>query len=267
MTSLNRADRGHDLDSEPEVHRFVRRFYASIGPDHPVHAHLVRSGVDPETHEKKVAEYWLGLLDLGPGVDADAAIEAHRTTHDQVPLDEDVFHRWLDTLDAVLDSEWSGPKTEIVRKRSYGMARAMALRLVGVSLRNPPNYRPPRPVPDLTNRADIDQFVESLYRDVSMDSLLHEYFETVGGFDWRAHMLTLGDYWHELLSSQDHDDTELIIESHRHVHVRLPLTEAALTRWLELFNQALNHWSGPNTERLRQHGQDITRAMVRHFAG
>lgn len=267
MTSLNHVDRGRDLDSETEVREFVRRFYESIGPDHPVHAYLVRSGVDLQTHEEKVAKYWLGLLGLRASLDADAVIEAHRTIHDQVPLDQVVFDRWLDTLDAVLDSGWSGPKAELVRKRSYGLARAMALRFTDLSLRDPPGYEPSGAVSDLTDRADIDRLVERFYRDVSVDSILHGYFETAGSFDWQAHMLTLGDYWHGVLFARDHDDGELIIESHRHIDAQLPFTEAAFTRWLELFNVALDHWSGPNTDRLRRHGRGMAWAMARRYVG
>ena len=59
---------------------------------------------------------------------------AHRWLHEELPVTEEMFERWLEILDTTLDTGWRGPRTEQVRRRGYGLAWAMAHRLAGVRL-------------------------------------------------------------------------------------------------------------------------------------
>lgn len=257
---------GSDIEGVQDVQEFVRRFYALIGPWHAVHPYLERSRVDLTMHEEKMTDFWLGVLGDEPAEDPDVVIEAHRASHAEAPFDPELFDSWLDTFDLALDSGWSGPRVERIRKRGYGFARAMALRFTGMSLRHPPGYIPPEAPRDLTTRSDIDALVEQFYRDVSMDDLLHDHFETVVRVNWQAHMLSLGDYWEGVLFTGDHEVGEHTIETHRHLHERLPFTKDAFLRWLDLFDSALDQqWVGPNTEQLRRHSHGMARAMARRF--
>ena len=42
----------------------------------------------------------------------------------------------------------------------------------------------------IDSRAEIEEFVEQMYRDIAMDELLHSHFETIAQVHWQAHMAT-----------------------------------------------------------------------------
>lgn len=118
---------------------FVTRFYRDIAQDDRFHHWFETiAHVDWHAHTAELTDFWAGmLLDL-PHRHADEVIEAHRWLHDTDPFDEALFERWLEIFDATLDEGWSGPMTDVARRRGHGMAWAMAKRLIGHSIQREP---------------------------------------------------------------------------------------------------------------------------------
>ncbi len=131
---------GRDLDTREHVVEFVTRFYREIAQDDRFHLYFETiAHVDWQAHTLDLTEFWAGLL-LGEGHrDADTVIEAHRWLHEAAPFDDALFARWLEILETTLDDGWTGPMTELARKRGHGYAWAMAKRLTGTDLRARPN--------------------------------------------------------------------------------------------------------------------------------
>ena len=126
-----------------EVSEFVTRFYRQIAQDDRFHLYFdTIAQVDWHAHTLDLTDFWAGLLLGETHREADEVIEAHRWLHDTAPFDEALFDRWLDIFYSTLDDGWTGPTTELARKRGRGYAWAMAKRLAGIVL--PPQPHPAR---------------------------------------------------------------------------------------------------------------------------
>lgn len=77
-----------------------------------------------------ITDYWNHVLLYAPDYDIDT-IEHHRVIHDEDPFTPELFDRWLQIFHDTVDGGWSGPTADMAKKRSTGMARAMANRLLG----------------------------------------------------------------------------------------------------------------------------------------
>lgn len=121
-----------DLDTRDEIAEFVTCFYREVAQDHRLHHWFgTIAHVDWYAHTGNLTDYWVGVLLGEPHEDADDVIEAHRWLHAADPFDEELFDRWLELFDSVLDSRWHGPMAELARRRARGIAWAMAKRLTG----------------------------------------------------------------------------------------------------------------------------------------
>lgn len=128
--------RGRDLDTRDEIAEFVTRFYREIAQDSRFHLYFrTLAGVDWHAHTLELTDFWVGVLLVEPHQPAEEVIEAHRWLHDAAPFDEALFARWLEILETTLDSGWSGPLTELARRRGHGIAWAMSKRLTGSATR------------------------------------------------------------------------------------------------------------------------------------
>ena len=130
--------RSRDLGDREEIAEFVTRFYREIAQDDRFHLYFeTLAHVDWHAHTLDLTDFWAGLLLGEPTTQADDVIEAHRWLHDAEPFDAALFDRWLEIFDTTLDEGWTGPITEIARRRGYGIAWAMAKRLTGHATRRP----------------------------------------------------------------------------------------------------------------------------------
>ena len=130
--------RGRDLGDREEIAEFVTRFYREIAQDDRFHLYFdTLAHVDWHAHTLDLTDFWAGLLLGEPHDLADDVIEAHRWLHDAEPFDAALFARWLKIFDTTLDEGWTGPITEIARRRGHGIAWAMAKRLTGHASRQP----------------------------------------------------------------------------------------------------------------------------------
>jgi|GEM_PF-786478 len=261
--------RNRDLDNDAEVAEFVDRFYQMVGQDQLLMPYFdVVAKVDWETHRAKLTDFWSGILFMRPHDHAAIVIEAHRHLHDSDQFDREKFERWLAVLDSTLDGGWTGPRTEQIRRRGHGFAWAMAHRLLGISLPRPTGYNPEHRGRDIDTRAEVAEFVERMYRDISQDDLLHHHFETIAKVNWQAHMLMVTDFWSGILFDEEHDDANTVIEAHRGLHDTSAFTVAMFERWLEIFDTSLDGgWIGPNTEQIRKRGYGLAWAMAHRLLG
>ncbi len=125
-----------DLDTRDEIAAFVTSFYREVAQDHRLHRWFgTIAHVDWHAHTGDLTDYWVGVLFDEPHDCAGDVIEGHRWLHAADPFDRDLFDRWLDLFDSVLDSRWQGPMAELARRRARGLAWAMEKRLTGHAVR------------------------------------------------------------------------------------------------------------------------------------
>lgn len=108
------------------------------------------------------------------------------------------------------------------------------------------------PLPDLDNRARIEQFVDAFYEDLLADPVLAPIFIDTAAIDLSVHLPHIKDYWCKLLLGET-DYRRHTMNIHRALHDKRPLQAADFDRWLALFIDALETgYSGPRADRARQ---------------
>jgi hemoglobin len=86
--------------------------------------------------------------------------------------------------------------------------------------------------PDITTRADIEILVNRFYAKVQADELLAPLFSHV---DWPKHLPVMCNFWAFALLGEDGYKTNLVQK-----HLTLPTQPEHFTRWLALFNNAVD---------------------------
>jgi hemoglobin len=134
--------RGRDVDSPEEVIELVTRQYVDVVQDDLLGPYF---GFGPgftdwDAHIGNVADYWNHVLLFAPDYSIDA-IERHRPIHERSAFTPALFDRWLQIFHDTVDGGWAGPHAERAKKRATGTAWAMAQRLLGKGVWQPPERR------------------------------------------------------------------------------------------------------------------------------
>ena len=115
-----------DLDTRPQVERFVDLFYQRLLADEkmsPIFLEVAR--VDLEQHLPHIKDYWCKLL-LGEQGYRRHTMNIHRQLHGRRPLQAPDFQRWLAHFEATLDDHYAGEYTEKARRIAAAIAANMA---------------------------------------------------------------------------------------------------------------------------------------------
>lgn len=127
----------------------------------------------------------------------------------------------------------------------------------------PPETEPLR---DLEDPTDVAEMVRRFYADVAQDDLLGPLFNDVARVDWSTHLPKLTAFWcRALLGMSGYAGNPF--RAHVDVHVQQPFTLAHFHRWLDLFEETLDGWSGPNTTKARALAHNVARVHAGQILG
>lgn len=99
---------------------------------------------------------------------------------------------------------------------------------------------------DITERADIELLINSFYDVVRKDEAIGYIFNDIIGDDWSHHLPIMYQFWESILFSKPGYSGNPI-KKHIDIDKRMPLEQAHFTRWLELWNAAVdNLFEGEN---------------------
>jgi hemoglobin len=103
---------------------------------------------------------------------------------------------------------------------------------------------------DITDRNDVSQFVNEFYKKVNADPLLAPVFRDV---DWEHHLPIINNFWSSmLLGDQSYKGNPF------QSHMKLAITPAHFTRWLELFTQTIDeNFKGEKAEEVKMRAHSI----------
>lgn len=119
---------------------------------------------------------------------------------------------------------------------------------------------------DLDSADEIATLVRRFYREVAQDDLLGPVFNDVAAVDWAEHLPKLTAFWcRALLGIEGYSGNPF--QKHAAVNERAPFTAAHFERWLSLFDDALEHWSGPNVDRARELAANVARVHGQRLIG
>lgn len=111
-----------DLNSQVEIERLVRSFYARVAQDDllgPVF--LDQAGVDWDEHIPKLTAFWC-KLELGLAGFTGAPTQRHSELARAIPFRAEQFGRWVALFHDTIDAGWAGPHSDSIKARSVLIA-------------------------------------------------------------------------------------------------------------------------------------------------
>lgn len=120
-------------------------------------------------------------------------------------------------------------------------------------------------VVDLAGRDDLERLLRDFYSRAFEDELLRHVFVDVVHMDLEEHLPKIVDFWQKVLFNTGTYDGR-VMEVHRRVHGRVPLTPAHFSRWLELWRASLDAgFAGPVTDQADAHAQRMAAVFLRNL--
>lgn len=114
---------------------------------------------------------------------------------------------------------------------------------------------------DVQDRGDIADIVDRFYAAMLEDSIIGYIFTDVAKIDLKHHLPLIVDFWEDSLFRTRHYSGNTL-QKHLDISAKLPLKPGHFTRWLYLFNKALdkNH-EGPNVELMKSRAEMVAKAI------
>ena len=117
------------------------------------------------------------------------------------------------------------------------------------------------PKNDVQDRSDINDIVTRFYEAMLKDSIIGYIFTDVAKIDLAHHLPLIVDFWEDSLFRTKHYSGNTL-QKHLDVSAKLPLTPGHFTRWLFLFNRALDDsHAGPNVELMKYRAEMVAKAI------
>ncbi|MGL5891911.1 MAG: group III truncated hemoglobin [Bacteroidia bacterium] len=117
---------------------------------------------------------------------------------------------------------------------------------------------------DLETEADLTEVLEQFYTEVLRDEILLSYFEKL---DLNSHLPKISAFWSGLLFNTGNYSGNMM-ESHQHVHARIPLSPLAFERWLQLFTLCIDkNYKGSKADEMKNRAQSIAGVLCFRITG
>lgn len=114
---------------------------------------------------------------------------------------------------------------------------------------------------DITNRADIQQLVDTFYTRVRADETIGYLFNEVAQVNWEQHLPRMYDFWENIVF-QTVGFTGNPMTAHMQLHQKSPLSQAHFDRWLQLFLSTVDElFEGEKAELIKQRALSIATMM------
>ena len=117
-----------DITTNEHIEEMVKSFYQKIFADDllgPVFKDI--AGVDLEQHLPVMYKFW-GMLLLGQKDYKGDPFEPHRDLNSKVPLDQQLFDRWLSLFSQTVDQMYEGPTAERAKMMAESIADGFLMR-------------------------------------------------------------------------------------------------------------------------------------------
>lgn len=114
---------------------------------------------------------------------------------------------------------------------------------------------------DIQNRTDLELLVTTFYIHVVADKSMGHYFTEVRQFRWEEHLVTMVDFWENVLFHQnDYEGNPMSI--HKTINEKHKIKKNDFARWIKLFNKTVNElYAGENAEKIKLRANRIAQIM------
>ncbi len=114
---------------------------------------------------------------------------------------------------------------------------------------------------DISNRADIQELVDTFYIKVRADETIGYLFNDVARVNWEQHLPRMYDFWENILF-QTGSFKGNPMAAHVQLHQKSPLSAAHFDRWQQLFNATVDElFEGDMAELIKQRALSIATMM------
>lgn len=114
---------------------------------------------------------------------------------------------------------------------------------------------------DVLERADIEDIVARFYETMLKDPIVGFIFTDVVNIDLAHHLPLIVDFWSDSLFKENRYQGNPL-RKHLEVHERMPLTPGHFTRWLYLFERAVNEkHTGPNADSMLSRAEMVAKSI------
>ena len=122
---------------------------------------------------------------------------------------------------------------------------------------------------DIENRDDIDRLMVGFYTAALADEKIGYIFKDVAKLDLETHLPVIGDFWETILFQNGvyarYGRTPLMV--HGELNEKTPLLFEHFTRWLELFEAAVDgYFKGPNADFIKSRAHAIANRMFMYVS-
>ncbi len=114
---------------------------------------------------------------------------------------------------------------------------------------------------DVINRADIEDIVTRFYQTMLDDPIVGFIFTDVAKIDLEHHVPVIVNFWADIIFNE-RTYSGNPMRKHLEIHQKLPLVPGHFTRWLYLFNRAIDEkHAGANAEQMKHRAEMVAKSI------
>jgi hemoglobin len=114
---------------------------------------------------------------------------------------------------------------------------------------------------DVSHRSDIEDIVARFYNEMLKDPIVGFIFTDVAKIQLEHHLPIIVDFWADSVF-REHRYTGNPLLKHLEIHQKMPLKPGHFTRWLYLFESAVNEsHSGKNAESMIKRAELVAKSI------
>lgn len=114
---------------------------------------------------------------------------------------------------------------------------------------------------DVLDRADLEDIVARFYQTMLKDPIVGFIFTDVANIDLEHHLPIIVDFWADNLFGE-HRYTGNPLRKHLDLHEKMPLTPGHFTRWLYLFENAVDEKHAGSNARTMKHRAEMVAKSI-----
>lgn len=114
---------------------------------------------------------------------------------------------------------------------------------------------------DVLDRSDINDIVTRFYEKMLGDPIIGFIFTDVAKINLEHHLPIIVDFWADSLFRENTYQGNPLAK-HLQLHHKMPLRAGHFTRWLYLFNQAVDaKYCGPNADTMKYRAEQVAKSI------
>ncbi|GHA02181.1 hypothetical protein GCM10008090_09330 [Arenicella chitinivorans] len=114
---------------------------------------------------------------------------------------------------------------------------------------------------DVLDRTDIEDIVARFYADMLKDPIVGFIFTDVAKIELDHHLPVIVNFWMDVVFGGRHYDGNPL-RKHLELHQKIPLRPGHFTRWLYLFERAVDaQHAGDNADKMKQRAEMVAKSI------